>query len=64
MTTTDREGQQPGIGAQLGGHLRENGMVLALLAIAVLWLGLWPAPLIEIMEPSLQQLLQLVMAQA
>ena len=32
MTTTDREGQQPGIGAQLGGHLRENGMVLALLA--------------------------------
>ncbi|MCC5809915.1 MAG: NADH-quinone oxidoreductase subunit M [Ectothiorhodospiraceae bacterium] len=39
-------------------------LVLALLAIAVLWLGLWPAPLIEIMEPSLEQLLQLVMAQA
>ncbi|KGJ15866.1 multiple monosaccharide ABC transporter permease [Paracoccus sanguinis] len=35
MTTTDREGQQPGIGAQLGGHLRENGMVLALLVIVL-----------------------------
>ncbi len=37
-------------------------LVLGILAVAVLWLGLYPAPLIEIMEPSLEQLLQHVVA--
>ncbi|MDN3518852.1 NADH-quinone oxidoreductase subunit M [Aquisalimonas lutea] len=37
-------------------------LVLGLLAVAVLWLGLWPAPLIAIMEPSLANLLEVVNA--
>jgi len=37
-------------------------LVLALLAAAVLWLGLYPAMLIDIMEPSLLNLLQTVRA--
>lgn len=37
-------------------------IVLGALAVAVLWLGIWPAPLIEVMEPSLKHLLQQVMA--
>ncbi|MFO7857646.1 MAG: NADH-quinone oxidoreductase subunit M [Ectothiorhodospiraceae bacterium] len=37
-------------------------LVLGLLAAAVLWLGLWPAPLIAVMEPSLAHLLDIVNA--
>jgi len=37
-------------------------LVLALLAAAVLWLGLYPAMLIDIMEPSLLNLLETVRA--
>ncbi|EAR20866.1 NADH-quinone oxidoreductase subunit M [Nitrococcus mobilis] len=37
-------------------------IVLGVLAGAVLLLGIWPAPLIEVMEPSLQHLLQQVTA--
>jgi NADH-quinone oxidoreductase subunit M len=33
-------------------------LILGVLAIAVLWLGLWPAPLLEVMEPSVQNLLE------
>ena len=35
MSETTSPGGQKGIGAHLGGHLRENGMILALLAIVV-----------------------------
>ncbi|WP_134724260.1 multiple monosaccharide ABC transporter permease [Paracoccus luteus] len=38
MTTADSEAKKPGIGAHLGGNLRENGMVLALLAIVLFFL--------------------------
>jgi NADH-quinone oxidoreductase subunit M len=41
---------------------RREWLVLGLLALAVLALGLWPAPLIEVMEPSLQNLAQHVLA--
>ncbi|MBA1148553.1 NADH-quinone oxidoreductase subunit M [Ectothiorhodospiraceae bacterium WFHF3C12] len=37
-------------------------LVLGILAVAVLALGLWPAPLIELMEPSLDNLMQMVVA--
>ena len=37
-------------------------LVLGVLAAAVLWLGLWPAPLIAVMEPSLAALLEVVQA--
>jgi len=37
-------------------------LVLGVLALAVLALGLWPAPLIRVMEPSLHSLMQLVLA--
>jgi NADH-quinone oxidoreductase subunit M len=43
---------------------RREWLVLGLLALAVLALGLWPAPLIEVMEPSLQNLAQHVLAAA
>jgi NADH-quinone oxidoreductase subunit M len=33
-------------------------LVLGILAFAVLLLGLWPAPLLEVMGPTLQQLLE------
>ena len=33
-------------------------VVLGVLAVAVLWLGLWPQPLLEVMEPSVQNLLE------
>jgi len=36
--------------------------ILLVLALAVLGLGLYPAPLVEVMEPTLQQLLQVVTA--
>jgi NADH-quinone oxidoreductase subunit M len=37
-------------------------LVLGILAVAVLALGLWPAPLLDVMRPSLEHLLQQVMA--
>jgi len=37
-------------------------LVLGILAIAVLWLGLYPGPLIQVMEPSLANLLDIVIA--
>ncbi|RFA30579.1 NADH-quinone oxidoreductase subunit M [Alkalilimnicola ehrlichii] len=40
--------------------IREK-LILGILAIAVLALGLWPAPLIEVMEPTLANLLEQVM---
>ncbi len=33
-------------------------LVLAALAVAVLLIGLWPAPLVQTMEASMQHLLQ------
>jgi len=36
-------------------------VVLGVLAIAVLALGLWPAPLLEVMRPTLEQLVQQMM---
>ena len=38
--------------------------ILGILAVAVLALGLWPAPLLEVMEPSLQNLLEHVRQRA
>lgn len=38
-------------------NLRE-AIVLGTLAVAVLWLGLWPAPLTDVMHPSVQNLLE------
>ena len=40
---------------------REFG-VLGALAVGVLLLGLWPAPLLEVMRESIHQLVQHVMA--
>ena len=36
-------------------------LVLGLLAVAVLALGLWPAPLLEVMRPTIEQLVQQMM---
>jgi len=36
-------------------------LMMAVLAIAVLALGLWPAPLLEVMKPSVEHLLQHIM---
>jgi NADH-quinone oxidoreductase subunit M len=36
--------------------------VLSLLAIAVLGLGLWPAPLLDVMHASVDHLIQQMMA--
>ncbi len=47
------------VGALQDLDMREK-LVLGALAVAVLWLGLYPAPLIEVMEPSLANLLQTV----
>ncbi|MCL5801613.1 MAG: hypothetical protein M1283_03695 [Gammaproteobacteria bacterium] len=38
-------------------NLRE-GIVLGTLAVAVLWLGLWPAPLTDVMHSTVQNLLE------
>ena len=42
---------------QLQDLSRREFVMLSLLALAVLWLGLWPHPLTEMMDESLQQLL-------
>ena len=36
-------------------------LVLGVLAVAVLALGLWPAPLLDVMRPTIAQLVQLMM---
>jgi NADH-quinone oxidoreductase subunit M len=36
-------------------------LMMAILAIAVLALGLWPAPLLEVMKPTIDNLLQHIM---
>jgi len=33
-------------------------LVLGVLALAVLLLGLWPAPLLDVMRPTVEQLVQ------
>lgn len=38
---------------------RREFLILGVLAAAVLWLGLWPQPLTDMMEPSLERLLSL-----
>ena len=35
-----------------------EALILWLLAIAVLMLGLWPAPLLEMMNPTIEQLVE------
>jgi NADH-quinone oxidoreductase subunit M len=37
-------------------------LVLALLALAVLLLGLWPAPLLDVMRGAIEQLTQQILA--
>jgi len=37
-------------------------VVLAVLAVAVLLLGLWPAPLLDVMNPSIGHLVQQMLA--
>ena len=39
-------------------------IVLGVLAVAVLLLGLWPAPLLEVMRPTVENLVQQITAQA
>jgi NADH-quinone oxidoreductase subunit M len=41
---------------------RREFLVLGVLAVAVLALGLWPAPLLDVMRPTLEQLVQQMMA--
>jgi len=36
-------------------------LVLAILAVAVLALGIWPAPLLEVMQPTVENLVQHIM---
>ena len=40
---------------------RREAVFLVLLAVAVLWMGLHPRPLADLMNPTLQELLQHVM---
>lgn len=49
------------VAALLDVDVREK-VVLGALAVAVLWLGLYPAPLVEVMEPTLANLLEIVIA--
>jgi NADH-quinone oxidoreductase subunit M len=47
--------------AQLTDLNNREFLVLGVLALAVLALGLWPAPLLEVMRPTLEQLVQQMM---
>jgi NADH-quinone oxidoreductase subunit M len=47
--------------AQLKDLNRREFLVLGVLAIAVLALGLWPAPLLDVMRPTIEQLVQQMM---
>ena len=38
-----------------------EALVLGVLAVAVLLIGIWPAPLLDVMHPTMQNLLQLMM---
>jgi len=40
---------------------RREFLVLGVLAVAVLALGLWPAPLLDVMRPTIEQLVQQMM---
>jgi len=48
--------------AELEDINRREFLILLILAVAVLALGLYPAPLVEVMEPSLQRVLDVVTA--
>jgi NADH-quinone oxidoreductase subunit M len=48
--------------AELTDISKREFLILFILAIAVLALGLYPAPLVEVMEPSLQRVLDVVLA--
>ncbi len=48
--------------AALSDVSRREFLVLGVLALAVLLLGIWPQPLVEVMEPSLQALAERVIA--
>ncbi|NBW90077.1 MAG: NADH-quinone oxidoreductase subunit M, partial [Gammaproteobacteria bacterium] len=37
-------------------------LILAVLAVGVLALGLWPAPLLEVMQPSVQHLVEQIVS--
>jgi len=39
-----------------------EGLVLGILVCAVLWLGLWPDPLVQLMEPSIHQWVGIIAA--
>jgi NADH-quinone oxidoreductase subunit M len=41
---------------------RREFAVLATLAVAVLLLGLWPAPLLDVMRATIEQLVQQLLA--
>jgi NADH-quinone oxidoreductase subunit M len=47
--------------AQLQDLNSREFLVLGVLAIAVLVLGVWPAPLLDVMRPTLEQLVQQMM---
>src|SRR5512134_2096158 len=47
--------------AQLKDLNRREFLVLGLLAVGVLALGLWPAPLLDVMRPTVEQLVQQMM---
>jgi NADH-quinone oxidoreductase subunit M len=48
--------------AELTDINKREFLILFVLAVAVLGLGLYPAPLVEVMEPSLQRVLDVVIA--
>lgn len=48
--------------AELADINKREFLILFVLALAVLGLGLYPAPLVEVMEPSLQRVLDVVIA--
>lgn len=48
--------------AELSDINKREFLILFVLAVAVLALGLYPAPLVEVMEPSLQRVLDVVLA--
>jgi NADH-quinone oxidoreductase subunit M len=48
--------------AQLTDVNAREFVVLGVLAVAVLALGLWPAPLLDVMRPTIEQLVHHMMA--
>jgi NADH-quinone oxidoreductase subunit M len=47
--------------AQLNDLNGREFVVLGVLALAVLALGVWPAPLLDVMRPTIEQLVQHMM---